>query len=129
MPKKSDDSLMELPETNSISKGNRMKLEALLKEIDALSLATKRLSEAKEEARNIMDTQGLNTPDGKALGVRFGEIALISRYNHGRRSLDRTLLIENGVTPKQIESSMKEGNGYFVTTLMRLGQQTEKEEW
>jgi len=121
MPKRNDETLYSLPETSAASKGARHKIDALLREAHSLRHVEKRLKEVKSELIELLQAQELVTEDGK-LGVRHGELCCMARFQGGRRSLDREMLIENGVTPAQIEGSMKQGPDYWVLELAAIGE-------
>jgi hypothetical protein len=115
MAKRSDENLFQLPTTQEAiqSKRDRVELEALLREAHSLSDAARRLSEVKK--RIIELAQG--TP-----GVRYNNLCAIVRYQDGKLSLDRALLVEAGVTPLQLESGTKRGEGYWVCELPKIGE-------
>ena len=112
MAKRSNESLYEFSETKSLgdkSKTNR--LNALLREAHSLRDAIERLKKVKEEIVEL--AQGYE-------GLRFGKLCVCVRWQDGRRTLNRELLVENGVTPQQIELSMKQGEGGWVCELPQI---------
>lgn len=112
MAKRSDDKLYSIPETKDIAgikKKEKAELESLLREASSLQQAVDRLADIKK--RIIELAQGF--PEG----VRVGRQCAIVSWCNGRKMLNKELLIENGVTPKQIESSYKEGDGYWKCEL------------
>ena len=111
MAKRSNDTLYDLPTTKDALGAQAGELDVLLEEAHFLAGTEKRLKEVK--ARIIELAQGLP-------GVRHKNLCSIVRYQRGRASLNRELLIENGVTPRQIEASMREGEGYFVCELQKI---------
>jgi hypothetical protein len=56
----------------------------------------------------------------KVEGMRHGRIAVYYNGEKTRRTLDRGLLIENGVTPQQIEDSMKESKPFVDLRVVDL---------
>lgn len=120
MAKRSDEQLYQLPETSAASRGAKHKLDALLREAHSLKGMEKRLKEVKDEIKDLVQQQGLVAEDG-SIGARLGELCCIVRYSPGRRTLDRELLVENGVTPQQIEQSFKEGSGFYTCELPSIG--------
>lgn len=118
---RSDQTLYNLPETKAASKGARVRLDALLREAHSLRQLEKRLKEVKAEILEIIQQQDLADEDGH-LGCRLGELCAVGSFNKGRRTLDRTLLIENGVTPGQIEASMKQGADFWKLELQVIGE-------
>ena len=111
MAKRSDDLLFELPETDVLGKQAATEVNLLLQEAHSLSGVAARLKEIKDRITEL--AQGYP-------GVRYKNMCAIVRYQSGKRSLDRALLVENGVTPEQIEQSMKEGSGYWVCELPKI---------
>jgi hypothetical protein len=77
--------------------------------------AEQRLRETKNELAQI---QILNDAEG----LRYGDLCFMSSTISGRRSLDRTLLLENGVSPSQIEASMKQGESSLRMELCKIGE-------
>jgi hypothetical protein len=118
---RSDETLMQLPETKAASKGVKHKLDTLLREAHSLRQVEKRLKEVKSEIIELLQQQDLSTDDGK-LGCRAGELCCIARFQRGRASFNRELAVEAGITPEQIESSMKQGPDYWVLELVSLGE-------
>jgi hypothetical protein len=99
------------------------KLDTLLREAHSLRQVEKRLKEVKSEIIELLQSQeNLQTEDGK-LGCRAGELCCMARFQSGRRSLDREMLVENGVTPAQIESSFKTGPDFWVLELAAIGEE------
>ena len=119
MAKRSDELLYTLPETKAASKAAKMKLDALLREAHQSKGFEKRLKEIKTEISDIVQTQGLSG-DG-VLGVRSGDKCAIIRWQDGRRSLSKELLVENGVSPAQIAASEKQGDGFWMCELPEIG--------
>lgn len=113
MGKRSDESLYALPDQ---SKGE---LAALLAEAHSLRDAESRLKEVKKRIVELVQEQGLGA-DGK-LGARSGEFCTVIRWQDGRASLDRALLVEAGVTAAQLAAGTKVGQGNWVCELPRIG--------
>lgn len=53
-------------------------------------------------------------------GLRFGGLCYKASTQPGRRSLDRGLLVENGVPPETIEASMKEGRPFVKREFKKI---------
>lgn len=126
MAKRSAELLLALPEIKPAKKlpilsqiadadPATMSLANALAEAHALRRAGDRLSAVKDRIRElVMDTD-------KQDGFRIGPVCVLNRWNEGRRSFDRALAIEvAGITPEQIEQSMKQGGGYWVTELAEI---------
>ncbi len=130
MAKRSDESLYSLPEVKLpkkvpqltlISSVNveSMAMAALLLEAHALRDAERRFKEVKERIREQIHEHGYADAE-QHLGVRAGNACALVRWSEGRRSISRELLIENGVSPGQIEASTKQGEGFWVTELPEI---------
>lgn len=125
MGKRSNESLEVLPETGDLPDlkissdlyGTRMTVrqeaQKLLAEAHQLREAEGRLKSIKARLAEIIREEGLD-------GLRHGMLCCIPRYQAGRRSLDRGLLIDNGVTPEQIEMSMRQGEPITVVELPEM---------
>lgn len=115
MAKRSDEKLYELPDPTEVlgesQPANRVK--ALLLEAYGLRDAESRLKAIKAELKESL---------AGSSGVRYNNQCCIVRFQSGKRSLKVDLLIENGVTPEQIEASTKEGEPYYVCELPVIGQ-------
>ncbi len=121
MAKRSDEILLNLPETKAASKGVKHKLDTLLREAHSLRQVEKRLKEVKTEIIELLQQQDLVTDDGK-LGCRAGDLCAIARFQKGRATFSRELAVENGITPEQIEASFKQGSDFWVLELAALGE-------
>lgn len=130
MAKRSDEALYELPEVKLPKKVpqltlvspaglDSMPIAVLLAEAHALREAEKRLREVKEKIREAIHAQGYADPTGR-LGVRAGTSCALVRWSEGRASLSKELLVENGVSPAQIEASTKRGEGFWVLELPEI---------
>lgn len=109
MAKRSDESIYALPEVKDIlTDKDANELQALLTEAHSLTGAEARLKELKTRIRALAAGQ---------IGVRFNNLAAIIRFQGGKMSINRAKLVENGVSPQQIEDSMVEGEGYWVCEL------------
>ena len=112
MAKRSDEVLYALPETTELRSAATVELNALLTEAHSLAGVESRLKQIKDRIKEL--AQGYP-------GVRYGDLCAIVRFQTGKKSLDRALLVENGVTPEQLEAGTKEGAGYWVCELPRIG--------
>ncbi len=114
MAKRSDETLYALPETKEIFKGQaRLELEQLLTEAHSLTHVEKRLKEIRNRIVELVKGN---------YGVRLNNNCAIVRFQSGQSRLVKELLIENGVTPQQIEDSTKQGEGYWVCELCKAGE-------
>jgi hypothetical protein len=121
MAKRSDDLLYTLPETsdNMLPKP-RAELEALLREAHSLKNLESRLKEVKARIVELVQAEGLGA-EGR-LGARDGARCCIVRWQGGRQSLSRELLIEAGVTPEQLDLGTKQGDGSWICELPAIGE-------
>lgn len=119
MGKRSDESLYSLPETKAAGKAAKNKLDALIREAHSIKGFERRLKEIKSEISELIQQHGL-AAEG-TLGVRSGDKCAIVRWQNGRKTLRKELLIENGVSPEQIAMSETEGEGYWVVELPEIG--------
>ncbi len=121
MAKRSDESLYMLPETSEASKRDKTRLDALLKEAHSLKGLEARLKEVKTEIVELIQSAGL-AADGK-LGCRSGNQCAIVRWQNGRESLKRELLIDAGVTIEQLAAATTTGKGGWVCELPEIGKE------
>ena len=114
MAKRSDEKLFDVLEVSECPPMCRAELGALIREAYSLRDCCDRLKAVKERiAEIVIDEQGLCNNSG-IFGVRDGPHAVIVRQQEGRRTLDRELLIEHGVSPSQINASIKTGKPFNV---------------
>lgn len=114
MPKRSDETLFNIVEVSECLPSSQSELRELVREGAFLTTQVKRLDEVKKRlAQIIIEEQGIISDDGK-YGVRDGPHCVVVRQQSGRETINRELLIENGVTPDQIKASMKVGKGFNV---------------
>lgn len=126
MPKRSNESLEALPSVKELRNSKiksefyhgaamtqQTEAEKLLYEAHTLREAEGRLKKIKARLAEIAREEGLD-------GLRHGNLCCIVRYQDGRRSLDRTLLVENGVTPEQIEMSTRQGDPITIVELPEI---------
>lgn len=122
MAKRSDESLAQLPEVDlpkrlpplsqiADTDVSSLPISVLLVEAHALKQAEARAKAVKQRIRELVHEEGYGE------GVRCLGVCAIIRWQAGRRSLSREKLIDNGVTPRQIEASMVEGEGYWMCEL------------
>lgn len=118
MSKYSNDTLYAFPDIAAVDRPKREKAElsALLREAHSLTGAAKRLSEIKERIAQLQE----NYPSG----MRAGDLCCLVRWQDGRQTLNKELLVENGVTPEQIKASYKQGNGSWYVELPKIEPET-----
>lgn len=120
MAKRSSDSLVQLQTVADLFGDDPLGANVvaqLLKEATSLRGAAKRLTEIKAQLKEAL---------AGAPGVRQGNQCCIVRFQGGKTSLKPALLIENGVTPEQIEASTTRGEGYYVCELPVIGEDNEE---
>lgn len=120
MAKRSSDSLVLLSTVADLFADDPLEanqVALLLKEATSLRGAEKRLKEIKALLKDAL---------AGAPGVRQGNQCCIVRFQGGKASLKPALLIENGVTPEQIEASTTRSEGYYVCELPVIGEDNEE---
>lgn len=124
---RSRETLESLPEIKQASPLVVTELTDLLHQAHALREAEKRLKEIKLKIIELVLSNGLTNGDGLN-GVRDGKIGAIITNRKGRRYLDRTALVEAGVTPNQLEAGTKTGKDSTAVELFEIGAAWEPEE-
>ena len=76
--------------------------------------------EIKRSARVDQIKEELQELQGDQPGLRFSDRCFVARVKSGRRTLDKGLLMENGVAADVIERSMKQGEDYVERTFRRI---------
>lgn len=107
----------ELPDVSELGLRLRKKAAALLAELACVIERQKADADLEKDLKNKLEK--LQT-DAELPGLRYEGLCFVSRVSAGRRTLDKTMLIENGVDPKVIESSMKVGELYMTRTFKDL---------
>lgn len=105
----------ELPDVREIRCG--AEVANLLIELDSVTLMEKAAKERGDEIKlELTATQGaFGLP-----GLRFETYCFVARAMPGRKSLDKELLLENGVKPQVIKDSMKTGDPYIQRTFKNI---------
>lgn len=125
------ESLLEIPEIKPPRKEpilsriaedapEKMTLAAALLEAHTLKTAEVRLRAVKARIQELM----LNDERDQ---VRVGPMCAIARLNKGRKTFSAELAIEAGITPQQIDASMKQGADYWVLELPEIKYEEETE--
>lgn len=110
-------SFASLPLVSVLPKPKMKTAARLLEELEAVIAARESAEEREQEIKlQLEEIQH----DAGALGLRYGDLCFIAREKPGRRTLDKGLLIENGVAPEVIEQSMKEGAPYVERRFKRI---------
>lgn len=112
---RSAETLSTLPDYSQIKKApGRAKVIQLLQEGHQLkkvmSEADERLKEIKSELSQIQIVNDLP-------GLRYDRFCFMAVEREGKNSLSKELLIDNGVSPEQINASFKRGASYIETRL------------
>lgn len=95
-----------LPLISTLNKKLFKESQALLEECETINLISSINSERKEEI--LLRLDAIQTESGLP-GLRFGELAFRRSEEPGRATLKRDKLLENGVSPSQIEASYEIG--------------------
>lgn len=113
--------MAELPLVDEL-RNNRLMLRTirLLEELDLVEETAKinkeRADEIKEELGVIQSKAGLR-------GIQYHGLCFAEREMSGRKSLDKMLLIENGVEADTIEASMKTGKPFVERRFKNLNKE------
>ena len=109
---------VSLPTVESIrNKKERNKVIDLLEEGNLIKASIDRESQRLDEIKDelLLIQEELELP-----GFRNGRNCFAATWRDGKRSLNKELLIENGVTPEQIQAGYKQGEGYWSKDLKFL---------
>jgi hypothetical protein len=106
-----------LPLVSVLDKGTMEAAKKLLTEAQELKARmdkeSERLGEIKEALVGICSAFEL-------AGLRWGQIGLVYNGLSSKRTLDKGLLLENGVTADQIKASYKEGKPYVNARFIKV---------
>jgi hypothetical protein len=103
----------ELPDirvSEALEVPRMLQAQQLLTELDAVVMMEKTYKDRGEEIKRELETLQLVA---KLPGFRLESLCFVARLMPGRRTLDRLLLVENGVDPEVIDASMKLGEPYM----------------
>ena len=114
MAKRSDEKLLSVTEVSECPAVVQSELRDLVEEGSRLHSAIVRLDEIKKRIAEIVIEEHGIINDAGVYGVRSGPHCIIVRQQDGRETIKAELLIENGVTPKQIADSKSRGKGFVV---------------
>lgn len=106
-----------LPLTDYLEPTVKIRVRHLLETLD--QVAAQRASLEVQEDDLKMELEALQKTTGRT-GFRYGFLTFCSQPVAGRRTLDRMLLIENGVAAAIINDSMKTGKPSTRNTFKRL---------
>jgi hypothetical protein len=84
--------------------------------VDTIALLTEHNRQIDDQLKSALDASGVKS-------VYYGRYLVTHSISQGRRTLDKLLLIKNGVTPQQIEASYKVGKG---SSFIRVGEKEEQ---
>lgn len=102
-----------LPLISALPKTEMTRARKLLQELEGLIAARKEMEEREGEVKDLLAAM---QEDNNLPGLRDQGRCFCVESCPGRKSLDKGLLIENGVTVEQIEASMKEGKPFEKKT-------------
>jgi len=106
-----------LPLISKLPSKKMKKAQTLLEELDALEMQIDTAAERKEEIQ--MELETIQT-DAEMDGLRFGGLCFRASTVAGRKTLDKTRLVENGCTLEIIEASYKTGKDYTKREFKRI---------
>jgi len=125
--RRSRETLESIPSVSSASALDTTELKNLLHQAHALREAEKKLKEIKLKLIELVLSNGLSNGSGLN-GVRDGSLGVIITNRRGRHYLDRTALIEAGVTPNQLDAGTKTAKDSAAVELFEIGAVWEPEE-
>lgn len=95
----------------------RQRIIALLELLDQMVEKRAKLEAVEEDCKS--ELEALQTATNKT-GFKYGLLCFISQPTKGRKTLDKYLLMEHGVSAKTIQASYKEGAPGTRKTFKRL---------
>lgn len=120
MPRRSDETIYSAPTVDDLesSKPRRKTIAALL--LNAADLKQE-IARCKAELDDLIDQLLSHSQRLGTTSIRHEGVAFYCSESEGKRTLDRVLLIENGVDPNIIEASMKTGKPFWKKELAIAG--------
>ncbi len=110
----------KLPPVEELPVEPRQEIIALLERLDRVTQVRDRLADEEDDIKNALERLQRNT--GKT-GFRYGYLCFISQSVAGRKSLDKGLLLEEGVSAVTIAKCYKTGNPSTRVTFKRLSEE------
>lgn len=107
----------ELPEVSELGPRLMKQAAELLAELGVVIERQKADEELEKELKVKLEKM---QNEAELPGLRHMQWCFVARQAAGRRTLDKMLLIENGVDPEVIEQSMKTGEPYVTRTFKDL---------
>lgn len=105
----------ELPLVNEMASSDRNRAKVLLRRLARIKQDAEHEKEIKLELNNLQTKYALK-------GFRHGAFCFTAREMPGRETLDRGLLIENGIDPRIIAESMKTGKSFVERRFKIIGE-------
>lgn len=117
MAKRSDEALYAYPELSDVLAKNKLKQAKITKLL-------KRAAEIKPLLTELKDIKAELIELGQDIGeARIDKYCFRITWSNGRKTLDKGLLVENGVTPAQIQNSYRtSGDGNWKLELDIIGE-------
>jgi hypothetical protein len=113
----------DLPLISTLSKPLMKQARELLEELELHTYFTNDdgvLMKREDREKQIKAELETLQRGAKTQGLRFGGLCFVSRESSGRETLDKGLLLENGVTAEQIKDSIKRGKSYVTNTFKKI---------
>lgn len=107
----------KLPPIDYLETETRQRVIALLESLDQVVTEMAKLADREDDLKQELER--LQAASGRP-GFRYGWLCFVAQSVAGRKTLDKMLLLENGVSAKTIESSYKEGKPGTRCTFKRL---------
>lgn len=114
----------DLPLVSTLPPGDMREAKELLEELDSVQ-ELKSTYEAREEEIKL-ELQRLQN-EYELMGLRWGDFAFAATSNKGKETLDKTLLIQHGVSAETIRACTKTGNPYVKKEFRNLKKREKKE--
>lgn len=111
--------MASLPAVNDLEEPVKKKVICLLEALDHLVFEKNRIASREDEIKDELEQ--LQRETGRN-GFRYGWLCYRAQQISGRRTLDKFMLMENGVPAKTIEQSYKTGKPYMQQTFRRLSE-------
>ena len=115
----------DLPLVSVLPPSDMREAKELLEELDSVQELKDTYAQREEEIK--LELQRLQN-DYELMGLRWGDFAFAATSNKGKETLDKTLLIQHGVSAEVIKASTKTGNPYVKKEFRNLKKKQKREE-
>lgn len=115
----------DLPLVSTLPPGDMREAKELLEELDSVQELKSTYEDREEEIK--LELQRLQN-EYNLMGLRWGDFAFAATSNKGKKTLDKTLLIQYGVSAEVIKACIKTGNPYVKKEFRNLKKKQKREE-